>query len=110
MTAGVLKPLIPVVKGGQLVGYARPRYTNSLAFTTVKTVTVPAGAKYVIMTGTLNFYVNFVDAASVPGDVTDGSASILIGGGQRTCFALDGVEVLTCVCASATIATFEFFK
>jgi len=112
MTAGVLKPFEPVVKGGQYMGYARPRYVNSLSFTGHEEFTVPAGAKLVVLTGTIDFYVMFnaLDTAAVATDITDGSASTLVPAGKRTLFALDGIEYISVAAAAGCIATAEFFK
>lgn len=54
----------------------------SLAASVAKSFTVPtlasgSPAKFVIFSGTSNFYVNCYTAATVPGDTADGSASEL---------------------------------
>ncbi len=47
----------------------------SLAATVEKTSTVPSGAKLVVFEGSDNFFYKNGAAATVPGDVTDGTAS-----------------------------------
>lgn len=72
--------LAPLVKGGVLLGVNRPTYTLSrtLAASTAESITVPAGATTVLLNGTVDFYANFTTTATVPADVTDGSASLLV--------------------------------
>ena len=49
-----------------------------LAATVAEVITVPAGATFVMFSGTADFYVRFNAAATIPsGDVTDGTASEL---------------------------------
>jgi hypothetical protein len=53
---------------------------RSLAATTAETVTIPAGANYVIISPSTSLYFRMGTsvAATVPGDVTDGTAAELI--------------------------------
>lgn len=66
--------------GGNALIRSAPEYVNSLAVTAAgaaESFTVPAGADIVIFSSDGNFYANCATTATVPGDVTDGTASEL---------------------------------
>jgi hypothetical protein len=75
-----LNTLKPIVRGGQIIGLNRPTYTlnRTLAANTAEDIAIPAGASAVLFKGSVDFYANFATTATVPADVTDGSASLLI--------------------------------
>jgi hypothetical protein len=50
---------------------------KSLAAGVAESFTVPDNAKYVLFSATADFYANYTTTATVPGDVTDGTASEL---------------------------------
>lgn len=51
--------------------------SRSLAASVAEAFTVPSVARWVIFSATCNFYANGAATATVPGDVTDGSAAEL---------------------------------
>jgi hypothetical protein len=107
--AGTLTTLKPVVKnGGLMVGFARANYilARSLAANTAESFTVPSGAQYVNFSATADYYVSFVTTATVPGDTTDGSASVLNPGLR----SIEGATTISVISAATCIITAEFFK
>ena len=86
---------------------------RSLAATTAESITVPTGpdgkskASYVSFSSTCDFYANYSQTATVPGDTTDGTASELnpmvryLSGGVTT------ISVITA--ASSCIITASFY-
>lgn len=104
-----INSLKPTVKDGRgMIGFARATYVNalSLAVSTAESFTVPAGAQYVNFSATANFYANFTTTATVPGDTTDGTASVLNPGLR----SLEGATAVSVISAAACIITAEFFK
>lgn len=79
----------------------------SLAGGTAENITIPAGAKAVMLKGTDNFFVNFTTTAAVPGDVTNGQASELIVSPQI--FDIDGVSNISVIASSACLVNAAFF-
>ena len=82
-----------------------PTYVNakSLAASTAESFTVPTGAVRVIFSATCNFYANPTTTATVPGDVTNGSASMLNpnGWGVRDVTTISVIAPTTCVITAA---------
>lgn len=82
-----------------------PTYVNarSLAASTAESFTVPTGATRVIFSATCNFYANPTTTATVPGDVTNGSASFLNpnGWGVRDVTTISVIAPTTCVVTAA---------
>ena len=104
-----LNNLKPTVKDGRdMVGFARATYVlaRSLAAGVAESMTVPSGAQYVNLSATSNFYANFLTTATVPGDVTDGSASVLNPGLR----SLEGATAVSVISPVACVITAEFFK
>ncbi len=104
-----LNHLKPVVKDGRgMIGFARATYVNAkaLAASTAESFTVPAGAQFVNFASTVDFYANFTTTATVPGDTTDGSASVLNPGLR----SLEGATAISVIAAATCIITAEFFK
>jgi hypothetical protein len=93
--------------GGQYSSFLpeAPTYVNakSLAASTAESFTVPTGATRVIFSATCNFYANPTTTATVPGDVTDGSASMLnpAGWGVRDVTAISVIASVACVVTAA---------
>ena len=79
---------------------------RDLAANTNETHTVPAGATSVILSATGDFYAKINGAASVPGDVTDGTASELNPKG----YDLNGVTSIGLIAPSATKITLTFYS
>ncbi len=101
--------LKPVIKSGRdMIGFARATYVlaKALAASTAESFTVPAGAQFVNFSATTDFYANFTTTATVPGDTTDGSASVLNPGLR----ALEGATTISVIAAATCIITAEFFK
>lgn len=63
----------------QLFAINAPKYVlaRALAVSTAESITVPTDAKFVLFNSTENIFVNYTTTATVPGDVTDGTASEL---------------------------------
>lgn len=84
-----------------------------LAASTAEAHTVPAGAKYVRLTGTVAFYVKFGGTAAIPSaDITDGTSSILI---SATCCPAtykipEGVTSIGVIASAICVLTLEFFE
>lgn len=94
--------------GSTLMGinYSSSVYANVLAANVAESVTIPTGAKYVLFSGTANFYVKFNGTAAVPADeVADGTASILNPGLR----SLDGATTIGLIAGEACIVTMEFY-
>ena len=90
-----------------------PIFTNarSLAASVAESITVPTGpnalpANYVSFSSTCDFYVNYTTTATVPGDVTDGTASEL----NPLLRQIGGVTTISIItAASACVVTASFF-
>lgn len=69
--------------------------------------TIPVGAKYVLFSGTDDFYIKFNGAATVPSaDVTDGTG-VVLNPGLR---GLDRVITLGIISETSCVVTMEFFS
>lgn len=90
-----------------------PNYvlSKSLAASTAESFTVPTDqnglkAEHVIFSATCDFYANTSTTATVPGDVTDGTASVL----NPTGYFLKGqVTTISVISASTCVITAEFW-
>jgi hypothetical protein len=102
--------LAPLVSGGALLGINRPTYTSSctLAANTAESITVPAGAKKVFLNGTVDFYANFITTATIPGDVTDGTASLLLN--TPMFISLEGAATISVISAYVCNVSASFYK
>lgn len=78
---------------------------KSLAANAAELFTVPAGAAIMILNATEDFWANAVTTATIPGDTSDGSASIL-NPTQRAVAAGDTVSVIS---AYACVVTAEYW-
>lgn len=81
--------------------------SKSLVASTAETFTVPPNARIVLLSGNVDFFVDFSGAtAAVPGDVTDGSAACL-NPSMRSCKGLASISVIS---ADPGIVTAEFWS
>lgn len=86
----------------------RPAYVNarSLAANVNEDTTVPTGAKKVIFSATCNFYAKSGGSATVPGDVTNGSASEL----NPAAWSLDaGITTIGLISPAACVVTISYY-
>lgn len=86
-----------------------PGYIDAkvLAASTAETITVPAGAKYVIFSAEADFWANPNDTAAVPsGDVSDGSASEL----NPVGYDVEGVSTISIISETAQNVSVTFYK
>ncbi len=83
----------------------------SLAANTAETMTVPAGAYYVAMSATADFYAKWTAAgtaaatATVPGDTTDGSGAAC----NPTLRRVSPGDSISVISPAGGVVTFEFF-
>ena len=81
-----------------------------LAATTHEAHTIPAGAKFVMITATGNTFINIGGTATVPAaDITDGSSSILINGNTSRLFALGVATTIGIIASAIQTVTLEFY-
>lgn len=80
---------------------------RSLAASTAEDITPPAGSRYVLFSGTADFYVQPYTTATVPGDTTDGTASELNPSGYE--FNTDNLPTFSVISAVACIVTAAFY-
>lgn len=86
-----------------------PTYVNarSLAANVAEDTTVPTGAKRVLFSAACNFYAKRGGSATVPGDVTDGTAAEL----NPAAWYLDGsVTTIGVISTSACVVTVTYYK
>jgi len=83
-----------------------------LAANTAELIPIPSGAKFVLLTGTVNFYADPTTTATVPADTTDGSASELALSTVPVLRSLVGVNAtgLSVISASICIVTAAFYS
>lgn len=79
---------------------------KSLAASTAEDITVPSGAVGAVFSATADFYANYTTTATVPGDVTDGSASEL----NPTTRDVTGVTTISVISPTTAIVTVAFYK
>jgi hypothetical protein len=72
-----------------------------------KSMTVPTGARYVRLKGTVVFYVNLVTTAVVPaGDVTNGTGVMA----SPDILFVEGVTTISLIASVAATITLEYYK
>lgn len=90
--------------------FARPPsgyvLARALAANTAESFAVPAGAKFVVLSSTADFYVNCAGTATVPGDTTDGTASEL----NPSTLDVSGVATISVISAGTPIVTAAFYS
>lgn len=79
---------------------------KSLAGNIAETITVPTDAKAVLFSCTGNFYAKHGAAATVPGDVADGTAAVLNPAG----WIVTAADEIGVIAPTACILTIEYFK
>ena len=79
--------------------------SRAMLATVAESMTVPTDAKYVLFSGVGDFYVNYTTTATVPGDVTNGSASEL----NPTIRDISGVVTISIVSPADNIVTASFY-
>jgi hypothetical protein len=81
-----------------------------LAANTAESHTVPAGAKFVLITVTGNTFINIGGTAAVAAaDVTNGSASLLMVNTAPRLFALNGAAAIGVIASAIQTVVLEFF-
>lgn len=107
MALGPLTQL-PDNNGQNLFALPAPGYVLSklLAASTAEAFTVPAGARFVVFSATGDFYANYTTTATVPGDVTDGSASEL----NPSVRNIKGVSSISIISAATPVVTASFYS
>lgn len=106
-----IKPLSHSYYAGQVLPV--PGYVNSkqLAAATAESFTVPAGATHVHLhsTAAASTFAKFDGTATVPGDITDGTAPHQIGI-EGHWYYIEGVATISVISSATPIVTAEFFK
>ena len=84
-----------------------PTYVNakSLAANTAESFTTPTGARFVIFSANCDFYANPTTTATVPGDVTNGSASML----NPAAWFVEGITTVSVISAANCIVTAAYY-
>jgi len=77
----------------------------ALAANTAETLSIPAGARFAVFSGTVDFYVKTGGTATVPGDTTDGSAAEL----NPTMRDITGASLISIISAATCIVTVAFY-
>lgn len=80
--------------------------SRSLAADTAESITVPTGAGIVVLSATGDFYANWTTTATVPADVTDGSASELNPGVRKVAAG----ATISVIAPAAARITASFYK
>jgi hypothetical protein len=85
---------------------------RSLAAATAESIAVPGGARYVRLAATQDIFATYRSGiATIPGDVTDGSASELLPyGREHWRFLGSEVTSISVIGSSTPIVTATFFK
>ena len=106
MANGTLRNL-EIVRGSDLPMIRPSDYvlSRSLASDTAESFTVPSGARFVMFAATGDFYVNYTTTATVPGDVTDGTASEL----NPAMRFINGVAAISVIAPANTVVTASFW-
>ena len=93
-------------------GLVPSEYVNSvsLAASTAETIPVPATAMSVLFSATCNFYANYSTTATVPGDVTNGSASELNPTQRTLMLGSTRIAAISVISAAACVITAAFYK
>lgn len=77
----------------------------SLAGGVAESMSVPSGANFVIFSSTTDFYANYTTTATVPGDITNGTASEL----NPTARYLKDVTTISIIAPQAGVVTMAFY-
>lgn len=71
--------------------------SRALVANTAESITVPTGARIAVFSANVDFFANSTTTATVPGDVTDGSASIL----NPVARSVEGVTTISVITAAS---------
>lgn len=108
--AFAMNPLRAIHIGGDtLIGINRSTHINSraLAANTPEHITVPTGAKYVLLSATADFYASFTTTdAAVATDIDDGTGNALNPGMRN----VEGLTEFTVISGEACNITAEFWQ
>ena len=88
-----------------IVPFSNYVLAKSLAASVAESFTVPAGAAYVVFSANGDFYAKVGGTATVPGDVTDGTASEL----NPTARACSPASTISVISPYATVVTAAFY-
>ena len=93
-------------------GLPPSEYVNSvsLSASTAETIPVPANAMFVLFSATCSFYANYSTTATVPGDVTNGSASELNPTQRKLILGSTRIAAISVISASTCVLTASFYK
>ena len=85
---------------------------RALGVSTAETDTVPVGAKYVIFSSTGDFYAKPNATATIPGDVTDGTAAELNPAMWLLVDPANAINVtnISVISPASTVVTFTYYK
>ena len=78
---------------------------RALAASSAETTTVPSGARFVIFSSTADFYAKPNATATIPGDVTDGTACEL----NPAMWVLTGISNISVIAPADTVITFTYY-
>jgi hypothetical protein len=110
MANGNLRPLVirSDANGNNLFALPYPDYvlSRSLAANVAEEMTVPSGATFAVFSATADFYANYTTTATVPGDVTDGTASEL----NPSVRDIKGVTAISVISSGTPVVTVSFYK
>ena len=95
------------------VKYARlevPQWIDAkaLAAGVAETYTVPTDVTFVILSGTQPFYINVNGVAAVPGDTSDGTASLYVPSGAE--FEINSGASLSIMSPAISVVTIGCYK
>jgi hypothetical protein len=109
MAGGTLK-IIEVMAGDGSFALRPADYvlSKALAASTAEAFTVPENATHVLLACTEDFFANWTTTATVPGDVTDGTASDL-NPDMRICRGVTSISVITAA-AGGAVVTASFWR
>lgn len=96
-----------------VIALPRPMHINGrvLAATVAESITIPAGAHYVLLAGNVDFWVSFRTTATVlAADTNAGDSMLFVPGGTKELRMLEGAETLSVVSSYACLVTAEFFE
>lgn len=80
--------------------------SRALAANVAESFTVPAGARFVVFSATGDFYANYATTATVPANVTDGTAAEL----NPSVRAIKGVTTISVISAATPTVTASFYS
>lgn len=99
---------IPALRSGELEPFPKHTDARALAANTAESWTVPDGVGVVEFSGDGGFYVNPLTTATVPGDVSDGSASKYF---PSSCqYIVDAGDVFSFIATATRIVTISCWK